>query len=377
MIYFHNPGEIDIDAAMLLGVNAKDGDSPIGFFGTGLKFAVATLLRSGHDITIYRGTEPYRFSTQEIETRGKQFEAVCMNGRQLGFTTALGRNWQVWQAFRELYSNATDENGKIGEGRHFPSPGTTTIEVQGYEIARVWSERHKYILESSVLEEDNTISVHPGSGIYCRNILVLPCKSTFAYNFKKAVELTEERMLADSYSSRYRIVFSLASMPKSFKRILADNEAPEFDWPWPTNPTMSPETVAMLRSRPYDTLPNSLKPIFSAKSPSKDSGKWKQLLPSQETAVEKAKKLLEVLGIEVTAPIYRLFPPAGETLGMACDGKIALSPRIFAESTPRIASTLLEEHIHVAMGISDNTRSMQDVLLELAVKGAEIALAAQ
>ena len=31
----------------------------------------------------------------------------------LPFTTELGKNWELWQAFRELYSNTIDEKGEV------------------------------------------------------------------------------------------------------------------------------------------------------------------------------------------------------------------------------------------------------------------------
>jgi len=43
MIVFENQGEIDLIAFTPFGVNTKETDSPIGFFGTGLKYATAVL----------------------------------------------------------------------------------------------------------------------------------------------------------------------------------------------------------------------------------------------------------------------------------------------------------------------------------------------
>jgi len=47
MIILKNKGEIEIETITTMGVNVKECDSPIGFFGTGLKFAIATFLREG------------------------------------------------------------------------------------------------------------------------------------------------------------------------------------------------------------------------------------------------------------------------------------------------------------------------------------------
>lgn len=115
MIIFSNPGLIDIRALTTLGINAKENPSAIGYFGSGAKYAIACILRWGGSITIYRGTERYSFTTVEHETRGKKFSIVCMNGNELGFVTDYGKNWQPWQVYRELWTNAMDEAGAVTE----------------------------------------------------------------------------------------------------------------------------------------------------------------------------------------------------------------------------------------------------------------------
>lgn len=51
-VIFENPGEIDPRMISTFGVNVKENDSAIGFFGTGLKYAIAILLRNHHRISI-------------------------------------------------------------------------------------------------------------------------------------------------------------------------------------------------------------------------------------------------------------------------------------------------------------------------------------
>src|SRR5882724_11960473 len=130
MIVFQNPGLIDLDAALVMGVNAKLGESPIGFFGTGLKYAMATLLRNNCRFRIFRGVEEFQITTQKLSFRDKNFDLVWLNGSKLGFTTDLGRNWKPWQAYRELYSNAKDEGGQTFQSNEVIGlPNTTTIAV--------------------------------------------------------------------------------------------------------------------------------------------------------------------------------------------------------------------------------------------------------
>jgi len=103
-ICFNTPGEIDTRLITTLGTNVKAKDSPIGFFGTGLKYAIAILLREKQTIKIIGPRSTLTFSTQSDEIRGKTFEFIVMQESdaesgaelrktQLGFTTELGKNW--------------------------------------------------------------------------------------------------------------------------------------------------------------------------------------------------------------------------------------------------------------------------------------------
>lgn len=52
-VIFETPGNLDIQAI---------ATSPIGFFGTWLKYAIAVLLREGCQISIFTNKTLYRFS---------------------------------------------------------------------------------------------------------------------------------------------------------------------------------------------------------------------------------------------------------------------------------------------------------------------------
>src|ERR1700761_673266 len=112
-VVFENPGEIDPLAIRTFGVSVKEGDNPIGFFGTGLKYALSILLRTGHHISIQAGERTLTFATKEAAIRNQPFNLITMDGEPLGFTDAVGKTWEVWMAYRELYCNCKDEGGTI------------------------------------------------------------------------------------------------------------------------------------------------------------------------------------------------------------------------------------------------------------------------
>ena len=84
---FQNAGVMDPRAITTFGVSSKENDSAIGYFGTGLKYAIAVLLRYGCEITIWTGGQKYEFTTQKTRIRVNDFEIVQMNGEPLAFTT--------------------------------------------------------------------------------------------------------------------------------------------------------------------------------------------------------------------------------------------------------------------------------------------------
>ena len=52
MITFHSPTILPIEAATTMGVSVKESDNAIGKFGTGLKYAIAGVLRLGGTIAM-------------------------------------------------------------------------------------------------------------------------------------------------------------------------------------------------------------------------------------------------------------------------------------------------------------------------------------
>ena len=71
MLVFHTPTLIPIEGFTTFGLNAKPNvKTPIGFFGTGLKYAVAITLRLGGTFYLYIGSGLYEFYISKGEFRG-------------------------------------------------------------------------------------------------------------------------------------------------------------------------------------------------------------------------------------------------------------------------------------------------------------------
>lgn len=204
MIVFRNPGLIDPLAITTMGVNAKVGDNPIGQFGTGLKYAIAIILRNGGSITICRGTERLVFGVIEHTIRDKPFGIVTMNGQPLGFTTQVGPHWETWMAFREIYCNCTDESGKItavdDDLAIAPAEGETLVQVCGADFDKHYRSRGQFVLATEALVTLPRVEVHPDRSalIYYRGIRVgkIERPALYTYNLIGYQSLTEDRTLA-------------------------------------------------------------------------------------------------------------------------------------------------------------------------------------
>ena len=187
-VVFKNPGLIEIISIKTLGINVKEGENPFGYFGTGLKYAIGILLRNNCKITIWRGLEEFNFALKSVKVRGKDFSIVTMNGEELGFTSEIGKNWEIWMAYRELYCNTMDESGDVFVATK-PSPQeyTTLITVTGESFLKAHYNRREFILQSSPFETYyNAVEIHEGSakGLFYKSILIggLDKKSKFTYH---------------------------------------------------------------------------------------------------------------------------------------------------------------------------------------------------
>lgn len=213
MLIFENEGEIDPRLITLIGVNVKQSASAIGFFGTGLKYAVACLARWGEEIRIQSGAAEFTFTAEDQEIRGRDFGILTMRSKydssQLGFTTELGKIWEPWMVYRELWCNAHDEPGaRIYEGdAPVPKAGLTRVIVSGPKIAEAHAKRDDFILDTTArtpLHVVEGLEIYEGAGerIFYRGIAVQkPSKvSLYTYNITEHLYLTEDRT-AGSWST--------------------------------------------------------------------------------------------------------------------------------------------------------------------------------
>lgn len=379
-VYFANPGAIDPDVIRTLGVNVKENSNPIGYFGTGLKYAIATLLRTGHSIGITTEYIHYEFTTRVKEVRGKEFEFIFMNDEQLGFTTDLGKNWKVEDAYRELHSNCLDEGGQISDR---PLNGDTVIRVTGNEFLEAYYNRGKIFLESRpMFTIGGAIEVHAGQTncVYYRGVRVytMPKKMRYTYNILTPMRLTEDRTLAHAYEAIWKLESNLPRVAdKEFANSLLDCSEGvyvEGGLDWSSCPEPSEEFLDAVQERVGDlTLSKAARELLHKMRDVQDA-EAVILTQIEERDLETACQMItEKLNSRLTPKDVTVVEHLGPNI-YACvkNRKIYVTRRCIANGVDFLAITLYEEWIHKYLGYPDESRSMQqhlfDKILELIKK---------
>jgi len=381
-VFWTTKTKLDPRAWSTFGLSAKVSDNPIGQFGTGLKYAIAVCLRNGRDICIWVDGEEYRFTTATTEFRGKEFEQVLCNGKELPFTLDLGKHWELWQAYRELHCNTLDEGGTI----HAKRPPAAKYKQGTVIKAELGDIEHNEIFrpKSKLVAKGSQCSVYEGSTnyIYCRGVRVYASEDKFMYTYDfNRIDLTEDRTLkfySDAVSGIAKVTLESTNtdfIPKVFLHSKEFNEGIlDYDW-FSINPSEKVcETVQNFQSRSdvwrQTSILNRVERIIGKLKPD-----YRELTTRESKVVEKANEFLVKLGYEITASIVVITSNdhAPNTLAMAdrTTNQIILTERVLMSGVKQVASTLLEEHIHLTDGFDDCTYSMQTFLFDKIISMGE------
>ena len=392
---FQNTGIVDPRSITTFGVSSKESKNPIGFFGTGLKYAISVLLRLNCQITIHSGASTYTFDVENTRIRVDDFNLVRMSTDgaapvPCGFTTELGKTWEAWQAFRELACNALDEHGtywavEAPDMSH--SPSTTTVVVTGANFAPAWAERDQIILPRNQMQPAaacHSIELfdQPSTWMYYRGLRVakLNHPALFTYNVLTQMDLTEDRTLKYDYTASLmacRALMLHATAPLLERAVCADKTAYEYYLTWDAPQPSATYTDCVTRLlKAFDPRVNPTIAHMVRGNNLSEFVKDEALgLDYTDTArLVKAKKFLAKMGFNIEEyPItVTEFLGAG-VLGRAADGNIYISRRALMMGTKMLAGTVLEEYLHLKHHLVDETRQMQNFLLDALISVGERA----
>jgi hypothetical protein len=230
-VHFITPTKLSILDISSMGDSSKRGDdATIGQFDSGLKYAIALLLRDGVKIEIDIFSDgckvnSFYFSTINVvdSETSKSKELITIENikgeiTQTGFAKNLGYNWSTWMAYREIMSNVLDEKGFVTEVEEDIKEGTviSLYFEETAEFFNVWQNRHLYMNFSTPLFEiSNSVDVLENKEgylrIYKQNILVYEdteIPSRFSWNIKFG-EIDERRILSNLYSVEQSIASAI------------------------------------------------------------------------------------------------------------------------------------------------------------------------
>lgn len=361
-------GLLDIRTISLLGLSAKQDASAIGQFGTGMKYAIAVLLRTGHQIGLKIGETTYEFKTKAETFRDKDFTQIIMSGPDgetvLPITLEYGKNWKVWMAFRELWSNALDE-GLSQQGQN-----TTTWTVEGQEFADCYAKRTIYFIPEKGKLHGDTHQIHVQDGatdaIYCKTVraATFPSKFTKTYNVD-VMPLTEEREASSDFIAYHitRYLFSYIEDTLDFSIFQPNSMETKFDWAWVGEKRVRPLAKEILKAgRKNIHIPNSLINMALKCLPLADRAVKIKLNKIEQTQLDRAIELLTAAGLEIEEMNFVETLP-DEAYGMVFDGDIYIAKSAFTQGTAFLAGTIYEEHLHHQRGMWDESRRLQNHLI--------------
>lgn len=385
---FSNPGVLEIDSIRLMGVSVKETANPIGFFGTGLKYAMAATLRMGGAMTIITDGECYEVLGRPTTVRGKHFTQVMLNDEPLGFTTDLGKHWEPWMALRELYSNAMDEGGKVELVELVPDQdslnGTTAIILQGDCFVSTWKDRCKFLIgdNESLVHVSDFTAAHQTHGAnraaFYRGIKVFESiyPTRHRYNLLEQVVLTEDRTLRHEWQFQEAIEKSIiTSTDTKFIESCLTTGTDYYEYYLPFNDAHSSitesdefrNTCRRLDEQKPRGLNKSAIAWYRSRTLSSQPVTPAKLTRVQQAQLDKAATFVRAIGFGSDFDNFEVIVAnwLGEGVyGRAEKGTIYISKECFDKGTKFLASTLLEEYVHCRYGFADHSRDLQTWLFD-------------
>jgi hypothetical protein len=234
-ILIQNDGEIESNSFELIGASTKRGDtSKIGFFGSGLKYSIAYMMRNNIDFKIFSGENELAFTVIPVLLKGQTFDRICINGNPTSYTITMGTTWtEDWFVLREIYCNAIDEGScqMVKETENVnPVAGKTRIYIELTEslknIVENWDayfstdKEPLHQLDSVYTSYFGSDSAQPisifkkTSGVIFRKEIRVHVsdKLNFDYGFSD-VQINEDRTASKVGGLQYALVNIISSFP--------------------------------------------------------------------------------------------------------------------------------------------------------------------
>ena len=412
-----NSIEVEPNAFKLLGACTKREDnSKIGYFGSGLKYAMAVFMRDGINLRVFAGDKEVVLGTVTETFRDQTFNVITVDGEKTSLTTGMGVDWKIWQAIREIYCNALDEEDcllQLGSETPHGEAGKTAFYLEVVdespiaEVIEMWDKFFSSNLTPLVTQGENKVfeKMDPDFTLYRRGIRCYESSYKSLYNYDiYDISINESRLVNYGWQVGERIANLLAMSATSDMIIsLIDlfNQTPDYidkhieaNCPWTfgqgvfnTNwrnavegkVCIPYEQAGYVKRKPnidYIVLPLRLikelklqfgEVVVNALAARITGSNWVQIEPDQRTAflLTECKKFFNDVNLPVKHDIIVAKFEDKQVLGLASTKNqyIVLSERCMDMGRKTIVCTILEEWSHLESGMSDETRGFQDFLI--------------
>lgn len=384
MITFVTPTALPIEAATTMGVSVKESSNAIGKFGTGLKYAIAGILRLNGSVTIWIDADSYEFTAVETLIRDKSFRIVHCNGKPCGFTTELGKHWEPWQLFRELASNTLDEGGFWRRGEGDQTEGRTVIYVKCREVEEADRNESVFLGERETLVESSMgATIHAGESkhYYFRGIRAGSFNEVAPVTINVTDGCLSEDRLLDLDKVRTETAWSFRTATKWSKEFMLTVIpcAQEGDF-WVRNmcrytigTCLPADLMAFLMERPKFTRHPAFKNALDEHIKKGGHGAWAELpvTESNKELLAAGEMLCKSVGVDIIprSKVHFTQELDDNTLAvtMMDTREVWFSTKLVMLGRHEFLCGYLEEAIHAMTGFNDCTRNMQNALFSIIV----------
>lgn len=411
-IKIESKGIIDPQAFVLIGASTKRGDeTKIGYFGSGLKYSIAYLLRNKIPFRVFAEYNEIKFSLEPTNFREKNFDVILINGQKSSMTTEMGGDsWDSFSVVREIYCNAIDEGESkitlVKENKCVPVENKTVFYIEVNPDFKNIIDNWKYYFSEERTDElyydKQGNKLYSGGDkliVYRKGVRCLfGEKENCLFNYDLDwVKINESRVIKDEWGFKWELRIFLQQLAD--RRIIAQilngiNSCWErhFDWNYtPENFTdvwaevigqkvLVPEESAgfwheIIVENPNDyvMLPNvlvkGLKKRFADKirvigdvGEGEETTNFKEVkgVTNRQTAMlNDCLEFLKAANYPVNYPIKIGEFSSQIRFGQAASGTILLSHRLFDKGKKEIVAVIIEENEHLITGFKDMTREFQ------------------
>lgn len=421
-IKISNKGLIDINAFKLIGASTKREDSSkIGYFGSGLKYSMAYMLRNNLNFSVYSGDKEIKIGTSNTNYRDVDFQVITINDEPTSMTTAMGPSWLLWFVIREIYCNAIDEGSAsidmVDEIELNTDETSFYLEINSdiMEIVENWDyyfsmKRTNPIYDSNDIKlfnsNPNGILIYR-KGVQCH--FDSYTQGIFDYDFPN-LTINESRVLDSMYNSKRIIMkwFATYAPENIISTLLHDFDIKdrnstrfEFDMPWDELTQVNKDVwTAAIKDRTlviaeiaghyaqqiessrneYLILPKYLVEALERLVPDvkvlgESFNGYRFVLvdtnQKQEFLLKEAMKFFDEAQYQVKHDIKIAHFDDKLVLGMAKDDTILISEKVFNQGKRKLVEVIYEENEHILSGFGDETRSFQDHLISNVISQME------